>query len=334
MCGIFGAIGRDINPSIVTALAALNQSRGRDSLGFATVRGAGDVRVWKRVGEPCDLLATRAFQKQRRAWVDAWAILGHTRYGTRGKNVERNAHPFAYGGIVGAHNGIVDAPASYEVDSQVIFDRLAQHDGNYQAALADLGGHWGIWWHHRGRVTLQAHEQQLARAFHCGAWYFSSDAQHLGAALAIGGKPKIHKFTSGETIAIDPQGRACQLVDFVSSAPERWRKPQRVVSHSAWQFDDVKYLPSKYRALPAPDDAAHEAYSDDELSEIYDRLLASADVASDELAALVEYGWVLPEECDELVSQGADDLADWRDYLTDEVVDAEDRLWSDHINRD
>ena len=34
MCGIFGGIGRNVNPAIIRALAIANKARGKDSLGF------------------------------------------------------------------------------------------------------------------------------------------------------------------------------------------------------------------------------------------------------------------------------------------------------------
>ncbi|MCA1558695.1 MAG: class II glutamine amidotransferase, partial [Acidobacteria bacterium] len=40
--------------------------------------------------------------------IEASQVLGHTRKATTGEVTRRNAHPFSIGGIIGAHNGIVD----------------------------------------------------------------------------------------------------------------------------------------------------------------------------------------------------------------------------------
>ena len=39
---------------------------------------------------------------------DTISIIGHTRAATTGAVTTRNAHPFSYGSIIGAHNGIID----------------------------------------------------------------------------------------------------------------------------------------------------------------------------------------------------------------------------------
>ena len=54
MCGIFGGIGRNVNPAIIRALAIANKARGKDSLGFfdssgKCVKAQGTLsRSWRR----------------------------------------------------------------------------------------------------------------------------------------------------------------------------------------------------------------------------------------------------------------------------------------------
>lgn len=300
-----------------------------------------------------DTLATRAFHRQRRAWGGAWAILGHTRFGTRGKNVERNAHPFCYGDVVGAHNGVVDSPVTYEVDSQYIFDRLAQCGGDYQSAIGNLSGSWGLWWHRAGAVYLQAHKQTLARAQHCGAVYFSSDAQHLRAALAMVGRPKVHQFECGETISVSPDGHISRLPALVDRSPpvigyaarrNWWSASDIAGDYAHTHRADVHYLPAKYRqglesASPFDLESAQE-YSEAELCEMYDRFL-DCNINAREAAALCDYGWVDADDLDELARLGGIDRS-WEDHCDpergntydDTAIDDEDALWSEHINRD
>ena len=137
MCGIFGAIGHHINPGIIRASALVNRERGTDSLGFFGSNG----KILKCAGDPIECLGDDDFAE----YIDnrkLWFIAGHTRAATRGAVISDNAHPFRYGRYVGCHNGIVDAPQSYAVDSMYLFDQLHKCNGDYQSAFAGITGYW------------------------------------------------------------------------------------------------------------------------------------------------------------------------------------------------
>ncbi|MDE2425659.1 MAG: hypothetical protein KGO96_07115 [Elusimicrobia bacterium] len=60
----------------------------------------------------------------------------HSRYATRGKINLKNSHPFEYGNIIGAHNGVISNAAELdhiygrkEVDSEHIFERISEKEG-------------------------------------------------------------------------------------------------------------------------------------------------------------------------------------------------------------
>jgi glucosamine 6-phosphate synthetase-like amidotransferase/phosphosugar isomerase protein len=141
MCGIFGGIGNNLNTGIIRALAIANRERGKQSMGLFDSNG----KAIKAGIDPYKALANAEFA----AFVntaDRWFLAGHTRHATHGKINDTNAHPFRFGRIIGAHNGIVHTPRdrNYQVDSEYLFDQLNRCDGNYQTAFADIDGLLGI----------------------------------------------------------------------------------------------------------------------------------------------------------------------------------------------
>jgi len=204
MCGIFGAIGKNIDYGAVRTLALANSERGNEAIGFF----GSDGKIWKRAQSPIDALTGSKLNKYL-AGAEAnglWHIAGHTRHGTRGSNTRDNAHPFRYGEYVGAHNGIVDAPVLYDVDSMYLIDALCKAGGDYQKALGDVSGYWGLVWADSNAMFLQAHNNTLALCEAGDAYYFSSDWKHLRAAL---GNVNYHAFTEGETmrLTLDEAGK-------------------------------------------------------------------------------------------------------------------------------
>ena len=201
MCGLFGAIGQKSNPNVIRALAVANRDRGTDSLGFFTNTG----KLIKRAGDPLDCLCDEDFG----AFIDGacrkgWFIAGHTRQATQGSVCKRNAHPFRYGRIIGAHNGIVDAPLRYRVDSQYLFDRLNKFEGDYQSAFAPIRGYWALSWFDGASFYLQAYGNEIALGKSGDVWYYSSDCRHLEACVR-----KLHDeelICAGATVRFDLSG--------------------------------------------------------------------------------------------------------------------------------
>ncbi|MFD1200246.1 glutamine--fructose-6-phosphate transaminase (isomerizing) [Brucella gallinifaecis] len=102
MCGIIGIIGNDeVAPRLVDALKRL-EYRGYDSAGIATlVDGTLDRR--RAEGKLVNL------EKRLAADPLPGVIgIGHTRWATHGKPVERNAHPHITPRLAVVHNGIIE----------------------------------------------------------------------------------------------------------------------------------------------------------------------------------------------------------------------------------
>lgn len=226
MCGIFGAIG-NWNEGTIRALAIANRERGKDSLGFfdssgQMIKGAGDPMTVLSKPNLSDWLVGQR-KKCRTAVPKGWFIAGHTRLGTRGAAIRRNAHPFRYGRIVGSHNGMVDAPRDYEVDSMYLFDLLAKHDADYNKAWADVTGYWGISWFDGNDFWLQCHDGELSLVQAGDCWYYSSDDKHLKACVQCD-HSQIITFEEGVTWKFNSQGEATKAALFVSQGVQYWTK--------------------------------------------------------------------------------------------------------------
>ena len=160
----------------------LNESRGTDATGFFTNKGD-----WRKTNDRARkwFAATNINQWLDAACKNSWAVCGHTRGGTRGGNSAKNAHPFEYGPVIGSHNGVLDAPQKYVVDSEYAMDLLADNKpGEYQKALGDVVGWYVLtWFDKRDRgVYLLNWQGTLHLVEIDGTYYYSSEGEHLIAA--------------------------------------------------------------------------------------------------------------------------------------------------------
>lgn len=227
MCGLFGAIGYGWNQGTLRALAWANRERGTDSLGFFDSSG----KMMKSAGDPLDCLG----KENVSGYLDnsevgcekrdaSWFIAGHTRLATRGQVNRQNSHPFRYGNIVGSHNGMVDAPQGYVVDSQYLFDTLNKTKGDYNKAWADITGYWGVSWYDGKYFYLQVHNGDIALGLaKDGCWYYSSNKTHLAAC--IGHTGSIIELKEGQTLrftVVDGVVVMDEVAELVITAPDYW----------------------------------------------------------------------------------------------------------------
>lgn len=192
MCGLFGWCIKDDAPGdvvirLASVLPLLNETRGDHAHGAAWAANDGTIHYNKVLGEAHNSAAM--FMKSR-------LMLGHTRYATVGdKEKAKNAHPFAYKHIVGAHNGSVTNwrqaankwKVTAEVDSELLFYRLAER-GHFKSLTG-----WGVasWFDTRkpDRVYLTrlSSSGDLAVALTDYGVVWSSDESHLATALETAG---------------------------------------------------------------------------------------------------------------------------------------------------
>jgi glutamine---fructose-6-phosphate transaminase (isomerizing) len=102
MCGIVGILGKKpVAADIVDALRRL-EYRGYDSAGVATIENGKLERV--RAEGKLRNLETRLHNNP----LAGRTGIGHTRWATHGKPVERNAHPHMSANVSVVHNGIIE----------------------------------------------------------------------------------------------------------------------------------------------------------------------------------------------------------------------------------
>ena len=102
MCGIVGILGtQEVAPLLVEALKRL-EYRGYDSAGIATLE-EGHLHRRRAEGKLRNL-ADRLKQEPLHGLIG----IGHTRWATHGRPVERNAHPHATDRLAVVHNGIIE----------------------------------------------------------------------------------------------------------------------------------------------------------------------------------------------------------------------------------
>ena len=112
MCGIVGYVGpREVVPLLLDGLKRL-EYRGYDSAGVAVVNGGG-LQTARAEGKLEELVKKVAAAPLRGSFG-----LGHTRWATHGRPIERNAHPIvdAKGRVAVIHNGIIENFADLKVE--------------------------------------------------------------------------------------------------------------------------------------------------------------------------------------------------------------------------
>lgn len=116
----------------------MNELRGVDNTGIASVsrniiNGQREIRIAKVEGPPYFLFDTKAFDRCFHG--NNLLYIGHNRSRTVGGSDRKNAHPFLFNDIVGAHNGTIDFMnknrlengADFKTDSEAIFNNIQVH---------------------------------------------------------------------------------------------------------------------------------------------------------------------------------------------------------------
>jgi len=130
----------------------LDTWRGQDSTGVAAIRHNADTVIMKSTVPGYEFVEGNKLSHHLRLNDFCW--IGHNRFGTMGKNIESNAHPFSIkdeqGGclIVGAHNGtlknkhaLIDH-AVFGTDSEALFNNISIE--GLEKTLEKVEGAWAL----------------------------------------------------------------------------------------------------------------------------------------------------------------------------------------------
>lgn len=209
MCGLYGVIGRrddvldetgiELRKRVVSSLAIAMEERGTDSAGIAVINREKPIIVKKAI-TATEFIKLEDYNKalENKAHI----IIGHTRAKTHGAVIDKNAHPFLHGTVVGAHNGVV---ANYkevypdgEVDSEAIFYQLNKDRGNYKRSFSMLRGNMAVTWvdtDNPDAVCLMRHTNPLYLAYfnNIGSyvWASTEEAIKIVSVATMGSLPEV-----------------------------------------------------------------------------------------------------------------------------------------------
>ncbi len=196
MCGIIGILGKEpAAPRLVESLRRL-EYRGYDSAGVATLEN-GILTRRRAEGKLVQLE-----RKLASAPLAGSSGIGHTRWATHGKPVERNAHPHATARVAAVHNGIIEnfrelreelerdgAVFESETDTETVVQLLdrelragADAPAAVKTALAKLQGAFALAILFSGQEDLMIGARRgspLAIGYGDGEMFLGSDAMAL-----------------------------------------------------------------------------------------------------------------------------------------------------------
>lgn len=175
MCGLAGvALMPGASPDIREKAADIfvrmmhdMQRRGSHACGVGVGGPNSAMSIYKIAAPVRDVTESWLLPRPLKHWRESSSnvLLGHTRSATHGDRAKDEcAHPFRYGSVVGAHNGIIynfrELAEKYkltvpQVDSEIAFDLLSRDKSNdYEDSLQQLNGYFALTWFDQGSVFM------------------------------------------------------------------------------------------------------------------------------------------------------------------------------------
>ena len=194
MCGHVGMAGV-LTPQDEKAfhnMLIMDSVRGVDSTGVAVIhRGEAGHHIAKGIGDPYRLMDRKSYDKSFIGFQRA--IIGHNRYATQGAVNDRNAHPYEFTSLIGAHNGtltnkwqLADA-RDFTVDSENLYHHI-ETKGLEDLMTIVLGAWALVWWDKEAETInlLRNKERTLFVSYSPDGkkMYWASEAWMLEGALS------------------------------------------------------------------------------------------------------------------------------------------------------
>lgn len=168
MCGICGIVTGTISNTeaeIFKKLLVMSAFRGKDSTGVFAVQGDEKELTSayiKQATNPMNFLDhnAEAFDKELNT-SDAKALVGHTRYATKGDVTKKNAHPFDFPNVIGVHNGTLlvnpKTKKTYETDSESLYAYMNEFGlDETLTEISQAGDAYVLIWFDKKAGTLNA----------------------------------------------------------------------------------------------------------------------------------------------------------------------------------
>lgn len=166
MCGLVGIYSSNMmakHKDVLSAMLYLDTWRGRDSTGVAAIRHNADTAVLKSTVPGYEFVEGPKLEQHLKLNDFCW--IGHNRFGTMGKNIKTNAHPFTIddedGGclIVGAHNGtlknkhVLIDHARFGTDSEALYNNIAIE--GLEKSIEKVEGAWALTYYDHNEEELR-----------------------------------------------------------------------------------------------------------------------------------------------------------------------------------
>lgn len=161
MCGLTGIAGF-IDSTDIDAfkdLLWIDAVRGMDNTGAASVlyENPDGYNLCKVTGGVHELLDRKALDKVTQSGVSF--LMGHNRSKTLGTLAAKNAHPFVFNNVIGAHNGTLTWSSKgrmkddtkFETDSEAMYCDI--NEFGIEETIKKMDGAWALTWY--DRVTKQ-----------------------------------------------------------------------------------------------------------------------------------------------------------------------------------
>lgn len=220
MCGLAGVARNPKGARPEVAIAVANElirrmeCRGKHATGIAVIGGSNPF-IWKKAAPAGMVTRSAAWEEDvlKKIPPNFRVILGHTRHSTMDNwKEDRAAHPFKYGRIIGAHNGVIYNWKPVEkalqlnegelfVDSQAAFAALRAIDDPVKATNL-LKGWWALVWTRDSELNLTRTEGvplAVAYAPEMKALFWASEMKILVDTLSA--RDDVGRYEAWETRA-------------------------------------------------------------------------------------------------------------------------------------